>query len=266
MPRADVNGISLYYESSGPSTGSGDDAIVFCHGAGGNHLSWWQQVPHFSKRYRCITIDHRGFGSSLDAENGPGASAFAEDLRGLLDTLGIERAFLVAQSMGGRTCMGFSAAYPGRVRGLVMCDTIGAMSDGSLDAAVAKSRETRPAATLDTGAYNPKLREERPSMAFLYDQIRALNPPRSPNQPSPDGKYVATTEKLAKFSMPVLFIAGSEDALVAPEVIHHASTLIPGARYAEVPRCGHSVYFEDAPAFNRILEDFLKSATGSAAK
>ncbi len=261
MPRAEINGISLYYESTGEG-----DAIVFCHGAGGNHLSWWQQVPYFSRRYRCVTIDHRGFGASLDADGGPGQAGFAEDLRVLLDSLGIERAFLVAQSMGGRTCMGFSAAYPERVRGLVMCDTIGAMSDASLEAAVSKARETRPPATLDTGAYNPRLREERPGMAFLYDQIRGLNPPRSPNQPAPDDKFVATTDKLAEFPMPVLFIAGSEDALVAPAVIRHASTLIPGARYAEIAGSGHSTYFEDAPAFNRTLDEFLTSALNSAPK
>ncbi|HLF79667.1 MAG TPA: alpha/beta hydrolase [Dehalococcoidia bacterium] len=263
MPKAEVNGISMYYESHGPPD---RPAIVFAHGAGGNHLSWWQQVPYFSKSYRCITIDHRGFGSSLDVSNGPGQASFAEDLRALLDTLGIDRAVLVAQSMGGRTCMGFAAAYPQRVLGLVMCDTIGAMNDASLEEARARANAGRPRATLDTGAYNPKLRQERPGMAFLYDQIRATNPPRSPDQPAPEEKFVATTEKLAKFTMPALFIAGSDDALVAPQVIKHASTLIPGARYVEVPGCGHSVYFEDAPAFNRILEEFLSLAGGTPAK
>ena len=61
MALASVNGIELYYESTGEGP-----AVVFLHGAGGNHLSWWQQVPLFSERYRCITIDHRGFGQSTD--------------------------------------------------------------------------------------------------------------------------------------------------------------------------------------------------------
>jgi 3-oxoadipate enol-lactonase len=261
MPRADVNGISLYYESYGQG-----EAIVFAHGAGGNHLSWWQQVPYFAKRYRCVTFDHRGFGDSPDSDDGPGGAAFAEDLRLLLDSLGIERAFLVAQSMGGRTCMGFTAAYPQRVRGLVMCDTIGGMSDAGLEELRRKVGETRAAATLETGAYNPRLREERPAMAFLYDQVRALNPPRSANQPAPDERFVATSEKLASFRMPVQFIVGSEDALVAPEVIKFAASLIPGARCAEVPGCGHSVYFENAPAFNAILDDFLAFAATAPAK
>ena len=50
MPKASINGIELYYKSHGEGP-----AITFAHGRGGNRLSWWQQVPVFSKDYRCIT-------------------------------------------------------------------------------------------------------------------------------------------------------------------------------------------------------------------
>ena len=123
MPYADVNGVRIYYESHGEG-----EAIVFAHGAGGNHLSWWQQVPFFRDRYRCVTFDHRGFGRSVERADGPGGASFAEDLRALLDHLGIERTLLAAQSMGGRACLGFSLAYPERVRGLVMSDTTGTIA------------------------------------------------------------------------------------------------------------------------------------------
>ncbi len=266
MPWADVNGIRMYYESHGEG-----QAIIFAHGAGGNHLSWWQQVPHFREKYRCITFDHRGFGRSAEIEGGPGGLAYPEDLRALIDSLGIARAYLVAQSMGGGTCMGFTAAYASRVIGLAMCDTTGAMSDESLTEKARVIREGRPRVGLDDGAYNPTLRTERPHMAFLYDSIRATNPPRpqpAPGAPPPerDPRYVATTEKLAKLSVPVLFIAGSDDALVPAEVIKHASTLVPGARYAEVPGSGHSVYFEKAPEFNRILSGFIESVERAGVK
>jgi 3-oxoadipate enol-lactonase len=55
MPKAQVNGIELYYEVHGDGP-----AIVFAHGAGGNHLSWWQQVPVSASKYRCITAADRG--------------------------------------------------------------------------------------------------------------------------------------------------------------------------------------------------------------
>ena len=82
MPKARVNGIDFYYETDGEGP-----AIVFAHGRGGNHMSWWQQVPVFSKNYRCITFDHRGWGTSTDEPGGPGHGAFVEDLKQLLDYL-----------------------------------------------------------------------------------------------------------------------------------------------------------------------------------
>ena len=59
MPFASSHGTGIYYERHGPKPGP-VPAIVFVHGAGGNHLSWWQQVPAFCDRYSCITFAHRG--------------------------------------------------------------------------------------------------------------------------------------------------------------------------------------------------------------
>jgi 3-oxoadipate enol-lactonase len=56
MPLTALNGITCYYESTGDG-----ETVTFLHGAGGNHVSWWQQVPHFRHKYRCLTLDHRGF-------------------------------------------------------------------------------------------------------------------------------------------------------------------------------------------------------------
>src|SRR5579883_1719726 len=112
MPFAAVNGIQLYYESHGEGP-----TLVFAHGAGGNHLSWWQQVPAFSHAYRCITYDHRAFGLSLDLNQG-GRAQFAADVIELVDQLGIDRFLFVAQSMGGRTAAGLIRRAPQRLRGV----------------------------------------------------------------------------------------------------------------------------------------------------
>jgi 3-oxoadipate enol-lactonase len=52
MPFATLNGIDLYYETHGSGP-----ALVFTHGGGGNHLSWWQQVPAFSQHYTVVTAE-----------------------------------------------------------------------------------------------------------------------------------------------------------------------------------------------------------------
>ena len=62
MPFAPVNDIQLYYESDGEGL-----PVVFAHGRGGNHLSWWQQIPSFARHHRCIAFDHREFGRSRRA-------------------------------------------------------------------------------------------------------------------------------------------------------------------------------------------------------
>src|SRR3989304_7741761 len=121
MPAVPVNGIDLYHEEHGKGF-----PLVLAHGAGGNHLSWWQQVPAFSRKYRCVTFAHRGWGLSLGGR-AAGPAAFVEDLRGLMDHLGIRQAALVAQSMGGLTCLGFTIAHPKRVKALVMGNTFAGM-------------------------------------------------------------------------------------------------------------------------------------------
>jgi len=98
-------------------------AIVFAHGVGGNHASWYQQVPLFSGAYRVITFDHRGFGRSADDEH-KGRAGFVDDLKELLDALEIDKACLVGQSMGGGTVVGFAARYPERVSALVVSDSL----------------------------------------------------------------------------------------------------------------------------------------------
>ena len=77
MPYLDVPPAQIYYEDhTGPDNA---ETLVFLHGAAGNHISWWQQIPYFSKTYRCLTIDHRGFGWSADPES-LGGNRFVEDL------------------------------------------------------------------------------------------------------------------------------------------------------------------------------------------
>ncbi len=127
MPTAPINGIELYYESYGDGP-----AIVFAHGRGGNHFSWFQQVAAFQGDYRCIVFDHRGWGLTADVPDGPGPAAFADDLAALLDHLEIDRAFLVSQSMGGITNLGFALRHPERVAGLVLGDTTGGIGDPSV--------------------------------------------------------------------------------------------------------------------------------------
>lgn len=252
MPAEQLNGIECYYESVGDGP-----AVVFLHGAGGNHMSWWQQVPVFSDRYRCITIDHRGFGRSTDPD-GEGSTRFADDLEALLDRLDIERAALVAQSMGGRTASTVALRSSHRLWALVMCDTLGIFPWPELQERRVAYREQQLAAageagTLRRGYMARGFIEQQPAMTFLYGQVQGLNPPRGETvEVEPPSR-----DALAALGVPSLFIVGSEDPVMAPEFVREVQAVIPGAECREFPGAGHSVYWEQPAEFNAALDAFL---------
>ncbi len=254
MPFCPVNGIDLYYEEFGEGP-----AVVFAHGAGGNHLSWWQQVPYFRDRYTCVVFDHRGFGASLDHRPVEERPRFDEDLAALIDHLDLADVRLVAQSMGGWTCLGYAVTHPERVRALVMADTAGGLTSDELRTAREAARERLGDRGLLSGAISDSFRRRDPAGAFLYAEIFALNPPREQalGSGTPMNRLSVTPEQAAALTMPVLFVEGEDDILIPPDVIRIAQRMIPGARLEMVPDAGHSVYFERPDAFNRIVDRFL---------
>jgi pimeloyl-ACP methyl ester carboxylesterase len=259
MPFFSTHGAQLYYEVHGPDLGDAS-VIVFAHGAGGSHLSWWQQVPHFSTRYTCITFDHRGFGQSTEAPDGPGSAAFVDDLHALLDHLGIDRATLVAQSMGGWTCLGFTVRHPQRVDRLVMCATHGGLVSEAISAAWASSfQQAHNQAAGFHPAAGERMAREQPALSFLYGQINDLNGSRSLEQVSAllTSAAAPTPEDIAPLDLPVLFITGEEDIVIPPQVIDIAASYFHRATLEHVAAAGHSVYFERPAQFNAIIERFL---------
>ena len=258
MPFAPVNGIDLYYESHGKGP-----AVVFAHGAGGNHLSWWQQVPAFAKRFRCITFDHRAFGRSLDGEGEAelGRRGFHDDLRCLLDHLEIEQVRIVAQSMGGRTAVGFALRNPGRCVGMVLAGTTGGAVDDEVRELQDAYRETEVGQLpLLKRAVSPALKERAEAMDFLYRSISRLNPPRPRDFLAPiPGYRGSSAERLAQAGFPILFLVGDHDAVVPPEIIERCHGAVPGSRLAVIKDSGHSTYFEQPHAFNTTVMEFLES-------
>jgi 3-oxoadipate enol-lactonase len=254
MPFAKVNGIDLYYEVHGDGP-----ALVLAHGGGGSHLSWWQQVPEFSKTYKVITFDHRSFGQSLDPPDGPGPKAFVQDLTALLDHLGIEKAAVTGQSMGGWTVCGFAAAHPERTRALILCDTTGGVETPEVTKAQAglQERSRGSLAQILQSAYSSKFPERNPALCFLYQQITALNTHVTPNlAPLLFGlKY--DVRPILERKIPTMLLVGEEDVLTPPQSMASVAAQIPQARFVRVPQAGHSVYFERADEFNRIVGAFL---------
>src|SRR5579875_931120 len=117
MSYAKVGTHDLYYEEHGDAA---RDALVLLHGDYECTRYWAAQIAYFALRYRVIAYDRRGYGRSTPRETLPPDfyDEDAADLMGLLDRLGIERAYLVGHSGGGTTALLAAARYPERVRAL----------------------------------------------------------------------------------------------------------------------------------------------------
>lgn len=251
----------IHYEVAG--TGP---ALVFAHGLGGNHLSWWQQVAHFSTRYTCVVFSHRGFPPSSAVPGASAPDAYADDLAALLQELDLEDVALVAQSMGGWTCLEYALREPRRVRALVMASTSGALDFNQLDAPEVKDwvkKSPGVLADMQARGVHPaggeRMAREQPALAQLYWQISQLAPADFREDVRERIRELRSRPPalLAELPMPVLFITGDEDWVFPPAAGPALAPLAPRGRAVRVPAAGHSVYFERAAQFNRIVGDFL---------
>ena len=248
----------LFYEDAGEGP-----AVVLAHGVGGNHASWFNQVPSLSKQYRTIAIDHRAFGNSEDVE-GIGASAYVDDMARLFDALGLERAVLVAQSMGGGTCAGFTIRHPDRVVALMHCDSTAAVELPQPHADEMRAiNAANDGLTQAQRVLGPAIIAGDPERTYLYLQIASFNSVTRKTMKGQTPKW--TPAQLAASGRPVLFVAGEHDVLCPPKMVKVLHQLVPGSRYAEIPGAGHSAYFEAPELFNPLLMGFLDETFGAVA-
>lgn len=259
-------GCRLYYEV----TGSGP-AIIFAHGIDGNHLTWWQQVPHFSGRHTCVTFAHRGYPPGSEIPDGPDPRDFAGDLDALIDHLQLSDTRLVAHSMGGLTCLEYMLRHAHKVRALVLTSSCGTLQKISIPlpdpqrlpewqrkAAAARAALLRRGIFPSAGE---RIAREQPALHYLYQTI--VNASVSPTfeREVLDRRNSAISSRLPEalrgFSVPTLFVTGEEDLVYPPFLSDAVALLMMNARIETVRESGHSVHFERAAIFNRVVERFF---------
>jgi 3-oxoadipate enol-lactonase len=251
------NGAEIHYEVFGKGP-----AIVFAHGLGGNHLSWWQQVAHFAPTHTCVVFAHRGFPPSSAVPGKSAPDSYADDLAALIRELNLKEVALVAQSMGGWTCLDYALREPKRVRALVMASTSGTLDFGQLGNAEidewirqspGKLKELQSRGIHPAGG--ERMAKEQPALAQLYGQISELASASFRDEVRGRIRQLRTQspKRLEQLPMPVLFVTGDEDWVFPPAAGPALARFAAKGSAVRVPAAGHSVYFERAGKFNEII-------------
>ena len=262
------DGVNLYYEE----TGSGVP-IVFVHEFAGDYRTWEPQVRHFSRRYRCITYNARGYPPSdvpADVERYSQQRA-RDDVRSVLEALGIQRAHILGNSMGGFASLHFGIAHSDRALSCVVAGCGYGAHPAQYAQFQAQSRAlaktmieegmAKVAATYGHGPARLQLQAKDPR-AFA-EFIRNFSEHSAQGSANTMLGYQARrpslydlTADMARIAAPVLIVAGDEDdPTLEPSLLMKRT--IPGAAFAVLPGSGHMTNLEEPALFNRLLEDFF---------
>ena len=245
-------------------SGSGPETIVFSHGLGGSHAVWFQQVPFFADRYRVITWDARGFGSSTDRGGRSGIGTSVGDLAAVLDHLEVDGAHVVGQSMGGWTSLGLALAQPHRVITLTLANSIAGVNLSAWHEYRNTTTSGPPPMLLGQHpALGTELCNHDPAKAFLYQQLGGAGYGGVGNAPAHVVQSLAATgwddEAVGAYAGPVLLISGSDDALFPPSMVADVATRFRAATMTVIDGAGHSAYFERPSEWNATLNGFLSA-------
>ena len=272
------DGVRLHYEE----TGAGQ-AIVFVHEFAGDHRSWEPQVRHFARRYRCITYGARGYPPS-DVPEGVdrySQERWREDLRCVIDALGLHAPHVVGLSMGAFATLHFGMRYCGRgaaprARSLTLagCGT-GAhpavhakfqADSRALADTIEREGMAHLAATYGHGPARVQFRRKDPR--GFAEAMRQLSEHSATGSAHTMRGYQGRrpslydlVEQIAAITVPVLVMTGDEDEpCLEPSLL--LKRAIPQAALAVLPASGHAINLEEPALFNRLLEDFLHQVEG----
>jgi pimeloyl-ACP methyl ester carboxylesterase len=117
----DLHGDRVAYQDAG----SGDEALLLIHGMAGSSETWRAVIPQLSKKYRVVAPDLLGHGQSAKPRSDYSLGAFAVGLRDVLNELGISRATVIGQSLGGGVAMQFAYQHPDYCQRLVLISSGG---------------------------------------------------------------------------------------------------------------------------------------------
>lgn len=262
---AQVGDIRLHYNEAG--TGP---AVVMLHGGGPGASGWsnfQRNISPFSERNRTLLVDMPGFGKSDSVVvTEPRSQVTARAVCGLLDSLGIERASFVGNSMGGSASINFAVDFPDRIDKLVVMGSSGAGQS------IFVPQPSEGIKVLNQVFDNPTAEGMRRLIqlmvydsSFLTEELvqqrlqAALNPGHLDARKKSVNVQRDFSPALGNIKAQTLIVWGRDDRVVPMDTGLRLLGAIPNAQLHIFNHCGHWVQFEHADQFNRLVLDFLSN-------
>ena len=268
MPYVEAAGVKLYFEEHGQGY-----PIIFIHEFVSDARQWNDQVRYFSRGYRCIAYNARGYPPS-DVPEEPalyGWEFAVDDIDAVMQGLEIERAHLIGSSMGGYAALQFGLRYPDKV-GAIVAAAIGSGSPPSQRDAWSRETSVLAQAFLARGmaAMAEKIARGPTRIQLKYKDpkiwrgfIEQLRQHSSRGMSQTMARCQALRPSLhdlcdqfSEVAAPVLLVVGDED-VPCLETSLMLKAVLPNAGLWICPNSGHAINLEEPAAFNAQVESFL---------
>jgi pimeloyl-ACP methyl ester carboxylesterase len=250
----DINGVKLWHWD----TGGPGEPIVLLHAFTGSAASWRYQQPVFrAAGYRVIAYSRRGhYRSEVGPRDRTGSAS--EDLRALADALKLDRFHFVGTAGGGFVGPDFALSHPERLLSMTLASTQGGCTEPAFRAAIAG---IQPPSFL---AMPPEVREVGPAYRIAYpagvEQWVALERQSTEGRPRTTQAPVndLTWANIGRIATPTLMFTGDADMYMPPPQMRLYAAHMRDCETAVIAEAGHSAYWEQPEAFNRLVLGFVR--------
>lgn len=265
------DGAKLFFETRGEGP-----PLAMIEGWGYSRWMWFKQINTFSKKYTCIVFDNRGVGLSDKPDEPYSIEMFADDLRELLDHIGVRRAHILGISMGGFIAQEFALKYPDRVLSLVLVSThfggekARQTPKETMDAILSIREEelgAREALRRKMAfAFNSKYFEENPEEIdqIISWRIEEAQPRYAWLRQAGAVQGFNLGNKASKIKAPTLIVAGTNDRVVPYQNAELLLETIPNSELVLFEGGSHLIFIENADSFNKVVMDFLSEVDEGA--
>lgn len=250
------------------------EPILFLHGSGTGvtaAANWWLNLDELGEVGRCIAIDSIGYGQTVVADGTEyGIREWVQHAVRVLDALGIEKTWIVGNSLGGWLAFQFAIDFPERLHGIVSMGTGGAKLTQALKGHANPTlteqgiRDTLELFVVDTSLVTDelvKLRYESALNDTASDRLKEVVAARDRDREALPLDF----DVLSKLDVPVLLIHGMNDRVIPVSRTWDIVQVVPHADAHLFAQCGHWSQVERADEFNQVVGDWLRRRMGGAA-